>query len=77
MKKITRFQIELQVQRYGKKVLKGTVSQAGLGFWWHKCIDLGQNERRAWFFLFIFLDVSPNLQSHLHISSGQCQFALA
>jgi hypothetical protein len=20
-----------------------------LGFWWHKCIDLGLNKRRAWF----------------------------
>ncbi len=29
-------------------VFKGTVSRAGLGFWWHKWIDLGQNKRRAW-----------------------------
>jgi hypothetical protein len=34
--------------------IKGTVSLAGLGFWWHTWIDLGQNKRRAWLIFLIF-----------------------
>ncbi len=36
--------------------LKGLVSRAGLGFWWHKWIDLGLNKRRAWFIFYFFLE---------------------
>ncbi len=40
-------------------IFKGTVSRAGLGFWRHKWIDLGQNKRRVW-----FLMSHSNFQSH-------------
>ncbi len=39
------------------KLFKGTVSRAGLGFWWHKWIYLGQNKRRAWFFFYFLMSL--------------------
>ncbi len=34
--------------------VKGAVSRTGLGFWWHKWIDLGLNKRRAWYLFLLF-----------------------
>ena len=39
-------------ERSGHQTVKGTVSRAGLGFWWHKWINLGLNKCRAWFLYF-------------------------
>jgi hypothetical protein len=32
--------------------IKGTVSRAVSGFWWHKWIDIGLDKRRVWFLFF-------------------------
>ncbi len=55
--------------------IKGTVSRAGLGFWWHKRIDLGLKKRRAWF-VYIFFFMSLRFYRGI-TSSWKCEFALA